>query len=128
MCGKTDFHSFPYANWQTGERKEVTWHCANKDCWAPKLGNHVDIVTPDNEISNYYLTFYHGEERFAILSTVNNWKGSTALEEHHHIEGQTYTSRKIFEVKKYYPLDINKDFSSQLEDIYTKIRTLLVFS
>lgn len=117
-----------YANWELGKRKEVGFQCTNSGCAsAHQAFGHrtvINLVLPDGEIPTYILKFSIDN----IWYEIRGQKTQTVLSKMTINESFTSFQDTIITVPRIYPLNKDIDFKQQAEQIFTKLKSLNVFS
>lgn len=101
------------AHWNVGGRRSSTWRCRNNEC-IPDF--HLIITSPDNIITHYEIQYIKNDKRYTVTSGENG----TIL---------SHRNQNILHLKeRQYPLKYEEDLAPQIEDIFLKLKRLVIFS
>lgn len=104
--------------WNVGGRRCVPFKCRESKC-IPKVTIHV--VLPDEEIVYYAIEYYSNNHWYTIVSSEH---GS----ELYGREWGNNQTKKIIDIKRYYPISWHQPLKPQLEEIFPKLKKLVIFS
>ena len=114
-----------YSAWNVGERNLTQYICKNKDCVLPAtLKIHVNVILPSKQIVDYFLCLQIKKEWYGIASYLEHPVTTLFKTE----IGISFMEASLLTVKRFYPLVWKEPLGPQLNTIFDRLQTLLLFS
>jgi hypothetical protein len=97
--------------------------------FKPNLGKpSVNVILPDKEIVTYQVYHYANNNWWLIISDNQYANPRTDLHKILNLHSGPMTTDHLLGLTKFFPISWNYDLKSQIENVYSKLKMLVIFS